>query len=81
VVATEVKELAQGTAKATEDVSLRIQAIQADSTQAVEAVEAVEAIAQIGQAVDQINALQATIAESLACRAEELEEQVAPFTV
>ncbi|MCW2677492.1 MAG: cheD [Modestobacter sp.] len=56
MVATEVKELAQETAKATEDVSLRILAIQADSAQAV------QAIAQIGQTVDQINELQATIA-------------------
>jgi methyl-accepting chemotaxis protein len=59
VVATEVKELAQETAKATEDVSLRIQAIQADSTRAV------EAIAQIGGTVGQINELQATIAAAV----------------
>jgi methyl-accepting chemotaxis protein len=59
VVATEVKELAQETAKATEDVSLRIQAIQADSTQAV------HAIAQIGDTVGKINELQATIAAAV----------------
>jgi methyl-accepting chemotaxis protein len=59
VVATEVKELAQETAKATEDVSQRIAAIQADSSRAV------EAIAQIGLTVDQINELQATIAASV----------------
>jgi methyl-accepting chemotaxis protein len=59
VVATEVKELAQETAKATEDVSQRIQAIQADSTQAV------HAIAQIGDTVGKINELQATIAAAV----------------
>jgi methyl-accepting chemotaxis protein len=59
VVATEVKELAQETAKATEDVSQRIKAIQADSTRAV------EAIAQIGETVGQINELQATIAAAV----------------
>ncbi|MEU2348436.1 methyl-accepting chemotaxis protein [Modestobacter sp. NPDC049651] len=59
VVATEVKELAQETAKATEDVALRIQAIQADSGQAV------QAIARIGDTVGQINELQATIAAAV----------------
>jgi methyl-accepting chemotaxis protein len=59
VVATEVKELAQETAKATEDVSQRIKAIQADSTRAV------QAIAQIGETVGQINELQATIAAAV----------------
>jgi methyl-accepting chemotaxis protein len=59
VVANEVKELAQETAKATEDVSQRIQAIQADSGQAV------RAIGQIGETVGQINALQTTIAAAV----------------
>jgi methyl-accepting chemotaxis protein len=59
VVATEVKELAQETARATEDVSQRIAAIQADSSRAV------EAIAQIGDTVGQINELQATIAAAV----------------
>jgi methyl-accepting chemotaxis protein len=59
VVANEVKELAQETAKATEDVSQRIQAIQADSD------EAVRAIARIGETVGQINALQTTIAATV----------------
>jgi methyl-accepting chemotaxis protein len=59
VVATEVKELAQETAKATEDVSRRIQAIQADSGQAVQAVE------RIGETVGRINALQSTIAAAV----------------
>jgi methyl-accepting chemotaxis protein len=59
VVANEVKELAQETAKATEDVSRRIQAIQADSGQAVTAV------GKIGDTVNQINALQDTIAAAV----------------
>jgi methyl-accepting chemotaxis protein len=59
VVATEVKELAQETAKATEDVSRRIQAIQADSGQAVQAIE------RIGETVGRINALQSTIAAAV----------------
>ncbi|WP_157944113.1 methyl-accepting chemotaxis protein [Blastococcus atacamensis] len=59
VVATEVKELAQETAKATEDVAQRIQAIQSDSG------EAVRAIGQIGLTVDKISALQTTIAAAV----------------
>jgi methyl-accepting chemotaxis protein len=59
VVANEVKELAQETAKATEDVSRRIQAIQADSGQAV------EAIGRIGETVGRINSLQSTIAAAV----------------
>jgi methyl-accepting chemotaxis protein len=59
VVANEVKELAQETARATEDVSRRIQAIQADSGQAVTAV------GQIGDTVNQISALQETIAAAV----------------
>jgi methyl-accepting chemotaxis protein len=59
VVANEVKELAQETAKATEDVSRRIQAIQADSGQAVQAIE------QIGDTVGRINDLQSTIAAAV----------------
>lgn len=59
VVATEVKELAQETAKATEDVARRIQAIQADSGHAV------DAIGQIGETVARISALQETIAAAV----------------
>ncbi|MGY1801661.1 methyl-accepting chemotaxis protein [Blastococcus sp. SYSU D00922] len=59
VVANEVKELAQETAKATEDVSRRIQAIQADSDQAV------QAIGRIGDTVGRINGLQSTIAAAV----------------
>jgi methyl-accepting chemotaxis protein len=56
VVANEVKELAKETARATEDIGRKIAAIQND------AKEAVEAIAQISLTIDQVNAIQSTIA-------------------
>ncbi|GIH90842.1 methyl-accepting chemotaxis protein [Planobispora siamensis] len=56
VVAGEVKDLAQGTAKATEDITNRVGAIQADTAAAV------QAIGEIVQVVDRINGLQTTIA-------------------
>ncbi len=56
VVANEVKELAKQTAKATEDISRKIEAIQGDTKGAV------EAIAQIGNIINQINDIQNTIA-------------------
>jgi methyl-accepting chemotaxis protein len=56
VVANEVKELAKQTAKATEDISRKIEAIQGDTKGAV------EAIAQIGKIINQINDIQNTIA-------------------
>ncbi len=56
VVANEVKELAKETAKATEDISQKIEAIQSD------AKAAVDAIAQIGQTIKQISEIQNTIA-------------------
>ncbi|HVQ92253.1 MAG TPA: methyl-accepting chemotaxis protein [Mycobacteriales bacterium] len=59
VVAGEVKDLAQATAKATEDISQRIQAIQSDT------VAAVGAIAEIAQVVDKINSYQTTIASAV----------------
>ncbi|CAM3689788.1 methyl-accepting chemotaxis protein [Nocardioides zeicaulis] len=59
VVANEVKELAQETGKATEDIGRRIEAIQAD-TQA-----AVDAIAEIAEIIGQINDTQATIASAV----------------
>ena len=49
VVANEVKELAKQTAKATEDISRKIEAIQTDTKGAV------EAIGQIGTIINQIN--------------------------
>jgi methyl-accepting chemotaxis protein len=56
VVANEVKELAKQTARATEDISRKIEAIQSDTKGAV------EAIAQIGRIINQINDIQNTIA-------------------
>ena len=59
VVANEVKELAKQTAKATEDISHKIEAIQGDTKGAV------EAIAQIGKIINQINDIQNTIASAV----------------
>ena len=59
VVANEVKELAKQTAKATEDISRKIEAIQGDTKGAV------DAIAQIGQIINQINDIQNTIASAV----------------
>ncbi|HEV7403919.1 MAG TPA: methyl-accepting chemotaxis protein [Chthoniobacteraceae bacterium] len=44
VVANEVKELAKGTARATEDISAKIEAIQGDTKNAVEAIGQIRAI-------------------------------------
>ncbi|HLM05726.1 MAG TPA: HAMP domain-containing methyl-accepting chemotaxis protein [Blastococcus sp.] len=59
VVASEVKELAQETARATEDISQRVQAIQADTAGAV------DAISQISTVIGEINDFQATIATAV----------------
>jgi len=59
VVANEVKELAKQTAKATEDISRKIEAIQEDTRSGV------EAIGQIGTIINQINNLQNTIASAV----------------
>ncbi len=59
VVANEVKELAKQTAKATEDISRKIEAIQSD------AKGAVEAIAKISNIINQINDIQNTIASAV----------------
>ncbi|MDX2052227.1 MAG: GAF domain-containing protein [Polyangiaceae bacterium] len=59
VVANEVKELAKETAKATEDISQKIEAIQGDTHMAV------EAIARISEIIRQINDIQATIAAAV----------------
>ena len=56
VVANEVKELAKETAKATEDISLKVDAIQGDSAAAVKAVEEIRGI------INQINDIATTIA-------------------
>lgn len=67
VVAGEVKELAQATAKATGDISQRIEAIQSGTAGAV------AAIAQIVEVIGQINDYQSTIATAV-------EEQTATTT-
>ena len=59
VVANEVKELAKETAKATEDISRKIEAIQGDTKGAVSAIE------QIGGVIGQISDIQSTIASAV----------------
>ncbi|MBW6440177.1 methyl-accepting chemotaxis protein [Actinoplanes hulinensis] len=59
VVAGEVKDLAQETAKATEDISQRVQAIQADTSGAV------TAIGEISEIIQRINGIQLTIASAV----------------
>ncbi|MDC7121621.1 methyl-accepting chemotaxis protein [Cellulomonas fimi] len=59
VVAGEVKELASETAKATEDIARRVEAIQADTTGAV------AAIGEIGAIIASINDYQLTIASAV----------------
>ena len=59
VVANEVKELAQETAKATEDIARGVQAIQGDTTAAVSAIEEISSI------VGQISDRQTTIASAV----------------
>ena len=67
VVANEVKELAKETAKATEEIGQKIEAIQSDSK------ESVDAIAQISAIITQISDISNTIAASV-------EEQTATST-
>jgi methyl-accepting chemotaxis protein len=59
VVANEVKELAKETAKATEDISRKIEAIQTDTKGAV------EAIGTISSVIGQINDISSTIATAV----------------
>ncbi len=59
VVASEVKDLAQETAKATEEISSRISAIQTDTGAAVEAIR------QIAEVIEKINAYSDTIASAV----------------
>jgi methyl-accepting chemotaxis protein len=59
VVANEVKELAKETAKATEDISRKIEAIQADTQGAI------EGITEISTIIAQINDIQNTIATAV----------------
>jgi methyl-accepting chemotaxis protein len=59
VVAGEVKDLAEETARATEEISQRVTAIQSDTTQAVSAIDGISRI------IEQINAYQTTIASAV----------------
>jgi methyl-accepting chemotaxis protein len=59
VVATEVKDLAQETAKATEDIARRIEAIQGDTASAVAAID------RIDEVVSKISDYQTTIASAV----------------
>jgi methyl-accepting chemotaxis protein len=59
VVANEVKELARETAKATEDIGAKIEAMQADTQRAV------SAIAEISSVIEKIDLLQTKIATAV----------------
>jgi len=59
VVANEVKELAKETARATEDISLKIEAIQSDTKAAV------KAIGEVGTIINQVNDISSTIASAV----------------
>lgn len=59
VVANEVKELAKETAKATEEIGQKIEAIQSDTAGAVQAIQ------QISQVISQINDIAGTIASAV----------------
>ncbi len=59
VVANEVKELAKETAKATEDISRKIETIQSDTRGAVDSIQ------QVGKVIEQINDISNTIASAV----------------
>ncbi len=59
VVANEVKELSQETARATEDISRRVDAIQADTNSAIAAID------EVSRVMAQINDYQTTIASAV----------------
>jgi methyl-accepting chemotaxis protein len=64
VVANEVKELAQETAKATEDIARRVEAIQHDTGAAVTAIEEISAI--VGQIADRQTTIASAVEEQTA---------------
>ena len=68
VVAGEVKELAQETARATDDVTARVAAIEGDTARAVDAINAITAI--IAQVNDYQTAIAAAVEEQAATTAE-----------
>jgi len=68
VVANEVKELAQETARATEDVTARVAAIEGDTARAVTAIDAISA--RIAQVNDYQTAIAAAVEEQAATTSE-----------
>ncbi|GIF21888.1 methyl-accepting chemotaxis protein [Actinoplanes tereljensis] len=68
VVASEVKDLAQETAKATEDIAARVQAIQHDTTAAIGAIDRITEI--IGQVNEHSTTIAAAVEEQTATTAE-----------
>ncbi len=72
VVANEVKELAKETARATEDIGRKIEAIQGDTTGAV------TAIAEISEVIGRINDIQTTIASAVEGQTATTNEIAAP---
>ncbi|MFI1988265.1 methyl-accepting chemotaxis protein [Actinoplanes sp. NPDC020271] len=68
VVANEVKELAQETARATEDVTARVAAIESDTARAVSSIDAISA--RIAQVNDYQTAIAAAVEEQAATTAE-----------
>ncbi|WP_045743479.1 methyl-accepting chemotaxis protein [Actinoplanes rectilineatus] len=68
VVANEVKELAQETARATEDVTSRVAAIDSDTARAVQAIDAISQ--RIAQVNDYQTAIAAAVEEQAATTAE-----------
>ncbi|GAA2650605.1 methyl-accepting chemotaxis protein [Paractinoplanes durhamensis] len=68
VVASEVKDLAQETAKATEDIAARVQAIQHDTTAAITAIDRITGI--IGQVNEHSTTIAAAVEEQTATTAE-----------
>ncbi|WP_321337471.1 cache domain-containing protein [uncultured Cohaesibacter sp.] len=59
VVAAEVKELANQTSKATEQISVQINAIQGETQEAVQSIE------EIGTTIEQVNSFTASISEAV----------------
>ena len=59
IVAREVKDLAAGTAKATEDIDQKIRAIQLDTKRAVDAISAVRSV------IDNVNSFSTTVAAAV----------------
>ncbi|GAB2571329.1 hypothetical protein Aab01nite_04690 [Paractinoplanes abujensis] len=68
VVASEVKDLAQETAKATEDIAARVQAIQHDTTAAISAIDRISGI--IGAVNEHSTTIAAAVEEQTATTAE-----------